>query len=196
MVGVIFYDVSLALLESRILLRGESSGRVDDNVEALRKRFGTFESETMAVLKRIEEGGEWKVGKINGEGSVDEVWKRSKELVDEFLRPTIVDRLTALEIIYEKSLPLASYIATEIEADFVKHRRAIDEKFGASIIDQESVNIQFQSGTTVMVKRSRIDLTSGEVLWRESIVMERGEEGEDIGGEWRVVWFDFNCNLK
>ena len=39
---VLFYEVSEETLTQRILKRGETSGRVDDNIESLKKRFATF----------------------------------------------------------------------------------------------------------------------------------------------------------
>ena len=43
---VIFFIVFQDVLTQRILERGKSSGRVDDNIESLKKRFTTFEQET------------------------------------------------------------------------------------------------------------------------------------------------------
>ena len=43
----------------RLLKRGESSGRADDNLESIKKRFQTFQSTTMPVLSHYE-----KIGKV------------------------------------------------------------------------------------------------------------------------------------
>ena len=39
---VLFYEVNEETLTQRILKRGETSGRIDDNMESLKKRFTTF----------------------------------------------------------------------------------------------------------------------------------------------------------
>eukprot|EP00958_Prasinococcus_capsulatus_P025032 scaffold4075_cov299-Prasinococcus_capsulatus_cf.AAC.5 len=39
---VLFFDVPEAVMEARLLKRGETSGRSDDNLESIRKRFRTF----------------------------------------------------------------------------------------------------------------------------------------------------------
>ena len=39
--GVLFYDCSEELMEERLLERGKTSGRTDDNIESIRKRFKT-----------------------------------------------------------------------------------------------------------------------------------------------------------
>jgi len=56
--GVLFYDCPLAVLEKRVMELSKDSGRSDDNLESLRKRFKTFQDETLPVintLKAIEE---------------------------------------------------------------------------------------------------------------------------------------------
>ena len=45
--GVLAYECPEQVLEERLLKRGESSGRSDDNIESIRKRFKTFQAETM-----------------------------------------------------------------------------------------------------------------------------------------------------
>lgn len=42
-------------MEERLIKRGETSGRVDDNAETIRKRFSTFVEETMPVIESYEE---------------------------------------------------------------------------------------------------------------------------------------------
>ena len=42
-------------MEQRLIKRGETSGRVDDNAETIRKRFNTFAEETVPVIESYEE---------------------------------------------------------------------------------------------------------------------------------------------
>lgn len=42
-------------MEQRLIKRGETSGRVDDNAETIRKRFNTFVEETIPVIESYEE---------------------------------------------------------------------------------------------------------------------------------------------
>eukprot|EP01056_Protomagalhaensia_sp_Gyna25_P000409 Protomagalhaensia_sp_Gyna_25__408@NODE_1192_length_2080_cov_27_177364_g947_i0_p1_GENE_NODE_1192_length_2080_cov_27_177364_g947_i0NODE_1192_length_2080_cov_27_177364_g947_i0_p1_ORF_typecomplete_len197_score23_61ADK/PF00406_22/1_2e45AAA_17/PF13207_6/6_1e28AAA_18/PF13238_6/1_8e10Zeta_toxin/PF06414_12/5_1e10Thymidylate_kin/PF02223_17/1Thymidylate_kin/PF02223_17/0_0056AAA_33/PF13671_6/8_4e06CoaE/PF01121_20/0_0048CoaE/PF01121_20/2_6CPT/PF07931_12/0_0019PAS/PF00989_25/1PAS/PF00989_25/1_1e02Cytidylate_k len=65
-------DVPQEVQLERLLKRGESSGRIDDNVEAIKKRFRTFDVETTAVLDQFEKWGKCK--RVCGTGSKDEVW--------------------------------------------------------------------------------------------------------------------------
>jgi len=47
---VLYFDCPEAEMERRLVKRGESSGRVDDNIESIRKRFKTFVSDSMPVI--------------------------------------------------------------------------------------------------------------------------------------------------
>lgn len=50
-----FFECSEEVMEERLIKRGETSGRVDDNAETIRKRFSTFVEETMPVIESYEE---------------------------------------------------------------------------------------------------------------------------------------------
>lgn len=52
---VLVFDCPLEVLEERILKRASTSGRSDDNIESLRKRFTTFQEETCEVIKFFQE---------------------------------------------------------------------------------------------------------------------------------------------
>ncbi|GMI25887.1 hypothetical protein TeGR_g947 [Tetraparma gracilis] len=82
---VLVYDVGVEELRRRILERGETSGRTDDNVKAAEKRFRTFERETVPVIKRIEREGGWRVERLEGEAGPEEVWERTRRLMEEVL---------------------------------------------------------------------------------------------------------------
>ena len=47
---MLFFECPLPVLEARILKRAKYSGRSDDNVESLRKRFNTYKEETMPTV--------------------------------------------------------------------------------------------------------------------------------------------------
>jgi UMP-CMP kinase len=52
--------------------RAESSGRTDDNVETLRRRFNQYKTEQMDIINKYEEMG--KVKTINGLQEVESVF--------------------------------------------------------------------------------------------------------------------------
>ena len=55
--GVLMYTVAESVLEERLLARGQTSGRADDNLESIKKRFATFKNETMPVARVSREDG-------------------------------------------------------------------------------------------------------------------------------------------
>lgn len=81
-VGVLFYECPQAELEKRLLGRGETSGRVDDNIESIRKRFKTFMDETMPIVNKYKEEG--KVCDILGTPPVEEVWAVTEAKIKEY----------------------------------------------------------------------------------------------------------------
>lgn len=73
-------------MEKRLLKRGESSGRNDDNIETIRKRFMTYSNESMPVIEAYRDQG--KLIKVDGNGTIEEVWMHVKSVFDKFSLPT------------------------------------------------------------------------------------------------------------
>lgn len=48
---VLYFYCPLVLLEQRLLERGKTSGRSDDNIDTIRMRFRTFKEESMDVIR-------------------------------------------------------------------------------------------------------------------------------------------------
>jgi len=80
---ILVFNASEEAMTDRILKRGESSGRTDDNLEVLKKRFKTFNEETMPVIKIYEEAG--KVRYIDGMKPIDEVYKEVTGVLADYI---------------------------------------------------------------------------------------------------------------
>merc|ERR1712007_83325 len=65
-------ECSEAVMEERLINRGKTSGRSDDNIETIRKRFVTFRKETIPVLDLLE--GKMTMRKLNSDPGIDNVW--------------------------------------------------------------------------------------------------------------------------
>lgn len=76
----IFLDCPEDVMEARLLNRGKTSGRADDNEESIRKRFKVFVETSMPVVKYFE--GQNKVVGVSATGTVDEVYTRVKEGIE------------------------------------------------------------------------------------------------------------------
>ncbi|MFN0216555.1 MAG: adenylate kinase [Saprospiraceae bacterium] len=79
--GLISLDVDEEEIVQRILLRGQTSGRADDNDEAtVRKRIAVYHSETAPVFDYYAASN--KSYRINGLGSIEEIAERLSTAVD------------------------------------------------------------------------------------------------------------------
>eukprot|EP00927_Polykrikos_kofoidii_P072520 TRINITY_DN68624_c0_g1_i1.p1 TRINITY_DN68624_c0_g1~~TRINITY_DN68624_c0_g1_i1.p1 ORF type:complete len:1791 (+),score=282.65 TRINITY_DN68624_c0_g1_i1:195-5567(+) len=53
----LYLDCSEAVMQARLLERGKTSGRVDDNLESIKLRFKTFQEESKPVVERFASDG-------------------------------------------------------------------------------------------------------------------------------------------
>lgn len=79
--GLIALEVDEEEIVQRILKRGQTSGRADDNDEAtVRKRISVYKSETAPVFDYYAQKG--KSHRVNGLGSIEEIAHRLENTVD------------------------------------------------------------------------------------------------------------------
>lgn len=52
--NLIYFECSEEVMTQRLLERGKTSGRSDDNEETIKKRLNVFNTETRAVAKKLE----------------------------------------------------------------------------------------------------------------------------------------------
>ncbi|KFA72595.1 hypothetical protein S40288_09373 [Stachybotrys chartarum IBT 40288] len=83
---VLFFDCPEATMEARLLERGKTSGRTDDNAESIRKRFRTFIETSMPVVDEFEQQG--KVVKIDATPPPEDVFKTTQKELRKRLGPT------------------------------------------------------------------------------------------------------------
>ena len=78
--AVVGLEVPEEELIKRILLRGQQSGRSDDNEETARKRLDTYHNQTSPLKAYYEEQGKYRA--INGLGTIDGIFDLIKESLD------------------------------------------------------------------------------------------------------------------
>ena len=54
---MLFFDCPMEVMEQRLLKRGETSGRADDNLAVIKKRFDTFVEQSMPVVEAYRSKG-------------------------------------------------------------------------------------------------------------------------------------------
>ncbi|KAK4998721.1 bifunctional uridylate/adenylate kinase [Elasticomyces elasticus] len=72
-VFTLFFDCPEEVMQERLLNRGKTSGRSDDNEESIKKRFKTFVETSMPVVEYFEKQG--KVVRVKATASPEEVYK-------------------------------------------------------------------------------------------------------------------------
>ncbi|TIA88100.1 hypothetical protein E3P81_03659 [Wallemia ichthyophaga] len=77
---VLYLNCPESTMEERLLKRSQTSGRDDDNVESIRKRFATFINTSMPVIEHYQKMD--KVVQVDCTASVDDVYARVKEAVN------------------------------------------------------------------------------------------------------------------
>ena len=78
--AVVGLEVPEEELIKRILLRGQMSGRSDDNEETARKRLDTYHRQTSPLKAYYEEQGKYRA--INGLGSIDDIFQSISDTLD------------------------------------------------------------------------------------------------------------------
>ncbi len=77
---VLYIDASDETMKNRLLKRGESSGRVDDNEDSIKQRLDTFHQVTKPVVDYYDK--QKKLKKVNSEPEPVEVFKEVQKIFD------------------------------------------------------------------------------------------------------------------
>ncbi|KAK2467123.1 hypothetical protein APHAL10511_001381 [Amanita phalloides] len=83
---VLYYATTEQVMLSRLMERGKTSGREDDNEESIKKRFRTYERDTAPVIDFYRTQG--KVAEVDASASIDEVYKQTRLVLQKLLATT------------------------------------------------------------------------------------------------------------
>jgi len=81
---VLYFNCTEEVMLERLLKRGETSGRVDDNIDSIRKRFQTFLELSYPVVEHYEKLG--KVRTVSCTEGVDVVYSKVKPIFEELFQ--------------------------------------------------------------------------------------------------------------
>ncbi|VEU40456.1 unnamed protein product [Pseudo-nitzschia multistriata] len=197
--GVLSYNCPLPLLEERVMQRSKDSGRSDDNLESLRRRFKTFQSETVPVvnvLKIIDEktSSMLKVVEIEGQKSIEEVWEETQNNMNSFIANDVLSaNMRLLEAVANGDIDSYRALCAEemfsdsqdnvIEEDlFVMKEQEAEGDKQSRKIDVKCAEMIFITGRKVSVSYDRT-LDSGISFRETRIWSHQGPKG------WKLVHF-------
>jgi UMP-CMP kinase len=197
-IGSLVYDCPIDILEQRILSRAETSGRSDDNLESARKRFQTFQRQTMPVVRALEEVermeieeqgmGKIHVQHISGQGTVDEVWDATEAAMNDFIRNDVLTANALLiNAIDERDVSIYRELCSNEFLKSDEDDSAIEKKFQEyELLDADSkseisnASFEVQDGTKVVVTYDRHMMDkNGKIIaeFRESRVWSHESKG-------------------
>lgn len=79
--AVLFLDCPEVVLQDRLLSRGKTSGRVDDNIAVIHKRFKTFTETTIPVIEHFR--GQGQVVRVDTSRGESEVYEEVRRMMEE-----------------------------------------------------------------------------------------------------------------
>lgn len=103
--GVLFFDCPEDVITDRLLDRGKSSGRVDDNAETIKKRLVTFRDDTMPIVNYFDKREQ--VWTINTNRPVDDIFADLTSLMAQLIPSTADANQTAPSTAQETSAAIA-----------------------------------------------------------------------------------------
>ncbi|GMH88232.1 hypothetical protein TrST_g10304 [Triparma strigata] len=142
---VLVYDCPMEELEKRILLRGETSGRSDDNLQSAKKRFHTFSTQTMPVVRTLESTGVNTVH-IRGENTLEEVWSDTRKEITTLLAAELQKRNEELCSLSPDDF--CRYVDPEILNDFAKSGKWNDPQGEVEVVGK-TATLRGAEGTRV-----------------------------------------------
>lgn len=77
----LFFECAENVLQDRLLNRGKTSGRSDDNIESIKKRFKTFLETSLPVVEYFEKNG--KVVRVDGTRPPEVVYEEVRRRMEE-----------------------------------------------------------------------------------------------------------------
>jgi len=200
-IGSLVYDCPIDVLEKRIMARAETSGRSDDNLESARKRFKTFQGQTMPVVYALEEVEKNEIDEkgmstlhichIRGEGTVEEVWGTTQDAMNNYVMNDVLTANAQLISAIENSdvEQYANLCSPEMmkgangeelskKEAFHKLEFGHDSKGNMNILSHGSVQVRDGTKATVNYTRRIIDEDGNlQFTFKEQRVWSHGERG-------------------
>jgi hypothetical protein len=189
--SVLVYQCPFAVLEARIVERGKDSGRSDDNLGSVKKRFRTFEADTIPVIDALRDASSgssstnWRVEEIRGDQSLEAVWLDTQQMMNQLVLNDVLRSNAALlravndsDTEAYQSVCDPEWVARNDDVRDVMNRQ---EGEPGSVGSVTNAQVDVISGTHVAVSYDRV--MQGQYLREKRIWSHKGRLG------WRNVHF-------
>ena len=188
--SVLVYQCPLNVLEERILKRAEDSGRSDDNLASLRKRFHTFEHETMPIVETLRGASsakscsQWSVVDIRGDESLEDVWLSTQCVMNKLiLHDVVTANVALLDAVERKDVDMYQRLCAKEWFEGDKDAQTVmklqeDQASAGSIKDAQ---LEVITGKTVALSYTRT--FEGQLVREKRMWVHQGADG------WRNVHF-------
>jgi UMP-CMP kinase len=190
--SVLVYQCPLAVLQERILERAKVSGRSDDNIESVQKRFRTFESETVPVVDILRsisqqcplEQQRWSVIDIAADRPLDDVWLSTQKALQQLItcdvltaNAALLNAIVTCDVpLYERLCHAAFFIGKDVAT--VMHQQ-----------EGKSENTQSIQNAEVEVVTGRQVSVSYDRWFNDSLIREKRFWSYEGSVGWRNVHF-------
>jgi UMP-CMP kinase len=190
--SVLVYQCPLSVLQERILERAKVSGRSDDNIESVQKRFRTFESETVPVVDVLRsisqdcplEQQRWSVIDIAADRPLDDVWSSTQKVLQQLITSDVLTANAALlNAIETNDVPL--YLRLSDPAFFVG-------KDVATVMHQQ----EGKSESAQIIQNAEIEVITGRQVsvsydrrLNDALIREKRFWSYEASVGWRNVHF-------
>jgi UMP-CMP kinase len=186
--SVLVYQCPLSVLQRRILERARVSGRSDDNIESVQKRFRTFESETVPVvdvLRSISQGcpaeqQRWSVIDIAADRSLEDVWSSTQKVLDQLIISDVLTAnaalLTAVETndvpTYERLCNATFFVGKDVATVMNQQEGKIDndlivQNVEIEVVTGRQVSVSYDRRfNDALIREKRFWSYEGSVGWR------------------------------
>ena len=199
--GVLHYDCPLEILEKRVLERAKDSGRSDDNLESLRKRFKTFQTDTIPVVDMLRtvagQSISMQVFEIEANRPIESVWKDTQSSLNSVIANDVLAHSHKLlhAIAVRDAKTYASLCANEMlegcnnNAEELLQTQELSTSDNAPdgvVLEQQidcisKAQLEFITGTKAKVSYRRL---LGETTFVETRLWSHTKEGG-----WRMIHF-------
>ncbi|KAF4717750.1 adenylate kinase, partial [Perkinsus olseni] len=170
---VLYFDASDAAMTERILERGKTSGRVDDNIETIGKRLRTFHDCTEPAVKFYSRLG--KLRRVPADGTLDDVYS----LAQHVFQPAAIEAVHDLNLFEKKRDPFLPLCGgrDKLSVVFVLGGPGCGKGTNCSRISQDFGYVHLSTGDLL---REEVARGSPIGLEAKAIMEQGGLIGDDI----------------